>query len=346
MIIAGVMSGSSLDGLDIAIVEFIDNKWSIIETRGLQYSLEWEGRLRNFYSLPALDYIALKYDYAHYIGQKLKSIFSNSKVKVDYISIHGHTLVHAPSDGYTEQIGNGGIIAGITGVSTLTDFRSQDVALGGVGTPLAPFLDLNYLTGYDYYLNLGGIANITSLYNSSIVAYDICPCNQVLNYYSNLLGSPYDDKGRLASKGEYRPILSSYFSSYDYLQESAPKSLDNNWIREVFIDGIPEAVPEDVLNTYCIWMANCIAEQIKSDSESRIYSTGGGSHNTFLMSQLKKSLAKKNCELVIPSKEMVDFKEAVLMAFLAKSYLETKTNVLSQVTGASRDSIGGALYKV
>lgn len=346
MIIAGVMSGSSLDGLDIAIVEFVDSEWSIIDTIALPYSPIWEDRLRKYYSLSALEYIAFKYDYAHYIGQELKSAFIKSQNKVDYISFHGHTLVHDPSAGYTEQIGNGGIIAGITGISTLTDFRSQDVALGGVGTPLAPFFDVNYVEGYTYYLNLGGIANITSLAAGSIAAYDICPCNQVLNYYSNILGFPYDNGGEIASNGKYCQDISDYFSSYTYFEKPAPKSLDNNWIREVFIDGIPEGSPEDTLHTYCVWMANCISEQIKSDSKSKLYSTGGGSLNTFFMSQLRGALEKKNCELIVPNREMIDFKEAILMAALAKNYLDGKTNVLSEVTGASRDSIGGALYKI
>lgn len=346
MVIAGVMSGSSLDGLDIAVVKFNDTEWAIIDTIALPYSQIWEDRLRNYYTLSALEYITLKYEYAHYIGKELKSALFKSQNKVDYISFHGHTLVHNPSAGFTEQIGNGGIIAGITGVSTLTDFRSQDVALGGVGTPLAPFFDVNYVKGYDYYLNLGGIANITSLTGGSISAYDICPCNQVLNYYSNILGFPYDDGGVFASKGEYCHTLSTYFSNFAYFQESPPKSLDNNWIREVFIEGMPVARPEDTLHTYCVWMADCIGGQINSDSKSKLYSTGGGSLNTFFMSQLRKSLNKENCELVVPNREMINYKEALLMATLAKNYLEGKTNVLAEVTGASRNSIGGSLYRV
>lgn len=346
MIIAGVMSGSSLDGLDIAFVEFSEGDWSIIHVEGLPYSEIWEEKLRGYFRLSAVEYIAFKYKYAHYIGRELKRAIGKSGIKPDFISFHGHTLVHNPNDGYTEQIGNGGIIAGITGISTLTDFRSQDVALGGVGTPLAPYLDSNYLKGYDYYLNLGGIANVTIINDATITAYDICPCNQVLNYYSNLLGLPFDNEGAIASSGKYQANLADYFSQFDYFTLSAPKSLDNNWIREVFIKGVPDASPEDTLHTYCIWMASCIAEQVNHESCSKMYSTGGGSLNTYFMSELKKALANRNCEIVIPSREMIDYKEAVLMAVLAKSYLSDRTNVISEVTGASRDSIGGALYKV
>ena len=340
------MSGSSLDGLDIALVEFRDEEWSICETIGIAYSKDWEERLRRYHELSATEYITLTYDYAHYIGQLLKSTFSKLNVKAEYISFHGHTLVHNPDQGYTEQIGNGGIIAGITGIPTLVDFRSQDVATGGVGTPLAPLLEVNYIKGHDYYLNLGGIANITSVNDGVVSAYDVCPCNQVLNHYSLMVGLPFDKDGIIALKGAFIQELSDYFSSYDYFQQSPPKSLDNNWIRTVFVKDIPDGTVEDVLHTYCIWIANCIAGQVKSSSNSKLYSTGGGSHNTFLMSQLRNILAEKNCELIIPSKEMVDYKEAILMAALAKNYLEDKPNVLSQVTGSLRDGIGGALYKV
>lgn len=340
------MSGSSLDGLDIALVNFRGAEFSICKSIGITYSKDWEDRLRGYHELSAAEYISLSYDYAHYIGQLLKSTLSKLNVNADYISFHGHTVVHNPDQGYTEQIGNGGIIAGLTGISTFVDFRSQDVAIGGVGTPLAPFLELNYIKGYDYYLNLGGIANITFVNNEAVSAYDVCPCNQVLNHYSLKVGLPYDNGGNLASKGRFILALADYFSSFDYFQQSSPKSLDNNWIRKEFVEGIPDAAVEDVLHTYCIWMADCIADQVKFGSIARMYSTGGGSHNTFFMAQLRNVLAKKRCELVVPTKEMIDYKEAILMAALAKSYLDNKPNVLSQVTGSSRDSIGGALYKV
>lgn len=346
MIIAGVMSGSSLDGLDIALVQYDGDEWSVIKTCCSAYTDEWISKLRGYHLLSALEYIEFKYDYSHYIGKILASTFAGVEEQIDYISFHGHTLVHKPECGYTEQIGNGGIIAGVTGISTMTDFRTQDIALGGVGTPLAPFLEYTYLRGFDYYLNLGGIANITRLEGNTISAYDICPCNQVLNHYSQLRGMEYDQGGALASAGSHIPSLEYYFSNHQYFEKLPPKSLDNNWIRETFIDGIRKHKVEDILHTYCKWMADCIASQVTTSSSSRLYSTGGGSHNTYFVTLLEKALKDKNCQLVTPNREMIDYKEAILMAALAKHYLEDKNNVLSQVTGASRDSIGGALYKV
>ncbi len=346
MLVAGVMSGSSLDGLDVVVVKFEDDKWTIIDAVNLDYNAEWENRLRDYHILSAREYIALKYQYSHYIGEMLSQYFRSRQIGVQYISFHGHTLVHSPSEGYTEQIGNGGIIAGLTGVSCITDFRNQDVALGGQGTPLAPFLDTEYLGSHDYYLNLGGIANITVANSVDTLAYDICPCNQVLNYYSLKKGKTYDKDGDIASQGRFDQDVAEYLSSFPYFSQLPPKSLDNNWIREVFIPGIPIGSPEDILHTYCVWMADRIAEQVRTEYHTTLYSTGGGTHNLFFADKLKSSLARNNCELIVPNKEMIDYKEAILMAALAKNYLDDKPNVMSTVTGARRDSIGGALYKV
>jgi len=340
------MSGSSLDGLDVIVVKFKDDKWTTLDAVNLSYNEEWENKLRNYHLLSAREYISLKYQYSHYIGEMLKGYFKSNQIQPQYLSFHGHTLVHNPSEGYTEQIGNGGVIAGITGIPCITDFRNQDVALGGQGTPLAPFLDTEYLGSYDYFLNLGGIANITVTNSGDTIAYDVCPCNQVLNYYSLKKGKAYDHKGELASQGQFDQDVVEYLSSFPYFSQLPPKSLDNNWIREVFIPGIPTGSPEDILHTYCDWMADRIAEQVKSESHTTLYSTGGGTHNLFFVEKLNSALAQKNCELIIPSKDMIDYKEAILMAALAKNYLEDKANVMSSVTGATRDSIGGALYKV
>jgi anhydro-N-acetylmuramic acid kinase len=346
MIIAGVMSGSSLDGLDVALVRFNGDEWRVVSTFCSEYTDKWVQRLKDYHLLSASEYIEFKFEYSRYIGEILTSIFDNTEEKIEYISFHGHTLVHKPADGYTEQIGNGGIIAGITGIPTIVDFRTQDVALGGVGTPLVPFLELTYLHGYDYYLNLGGIANITRSRNHEISAYDICPCNQVLNHFSQARGMKYDKDGMMASSGAYIEALDAYFSDHPYFESKPPKSLDNNWIREVFIPGIGKYKIEDILNTYCKWMANSIADQVDMSFDSRLYCTGGGTHNLYFISLLKTALKERKCELVVPSREMIDYKEAILMSALAKHYIDGKHNVLSSITGASKDSIGGAMYKV
>ena len=349
MVIAGVMSGSSLDGLDIAVVEYSsNNSWNLLWTHDRAYSHEWVKKLKNYQHLSAVEYIALKCDYSKYIGTLLLEAFSAYGRNVNYISFHGHTLMHLPEKGITEQIGNGGILAALLGIPTITDFRIQDVTKGGVGTPLAPLVELSLFKGHDYYLNLGGIANIT-LIESDVVthAYDVCPCNQVLNHYSNKLGKAYDEGGSMARRGTKNTDLIDYLSTVSYFRLDTPKSLDNNWIVKEFIPNIPTGKIEDILHTYCNWMAKCIADQmVEKGNTTSLMVTGGGAHNTYFMECLQASLASKNCNLFIPSKEIIDFKEAILMTLMANKYLLGEINVLSNVTGASSDSIGGAMYKV
>jgi anhydro-N-acetylmuramic acid kinase len=349
MVIAGVMSGSSLDGLDIAIVEYnSDTSWDILWTYDRAYSEKWVERLKNYPELSAAKYIALKSDYSKYIGNLLVEAFALYDGEIDFVSFHGHTLMHAPENGITEQIGNGGILAALLGIPSITDFRIQDVTKGGVGTPLAPIVELSLFEGHDYYLNLGGIANITSIgLDGDTQAYDVCPCNQVLNHFSNKVGKVYDEGGSLAREGATNTSLIKYLDTVDYFQLAAPKSLDNNWIVEEFIPNIPSGKVEDILHTYCNWMATCIATEVEErEIPASLMVSGGGAHSIYFMECLKTSLAGKNCNLFIPSKKIIDFKEAILMSLMAYKYLQGEKNVLSSVTGASSDSIGGALYKV
>ncbi len=349
MVIAGVMSGSSLDGLDIAIVGFeADYEWRLLWSYGMAYSDEWVRKLKEYHKLSAIEYIALKSDYSQYIGQCLVEAFKHYSDKIDYVSFHGHTLIHLPQHGITEQIGNGGILTAILNLPTITDFRVQDVTKGGVGTPLAPLAELNLFQGYDYYLNLGGIANITKLTDSNkVIAYDICPCNQVLNFYSNLAGKEFDEDGNLARVGSMMNELEIYLNSIPYFKLNAPKSLDNNWIMNEVIPNFPMGKVEDILHTYTNWMASCIRNEIeKSSTSTSLMVSGGGGHNTYFMECLKEELTKKKCSLYMPPKDIIDYKEAILMTLMARKYVLSESNVLSSVTGASSDSIGGALYKV
>jgi len=349
MTVAGVMSGSSLDGLDIAIVHFEkEDQWQLLWSAAVPYSTDWVQRLRSYTQLSAIDYIRFKSEYSYYIGKLLRKAFSEYQGKIDYVSFHGHTIIHLPNEGITEQIGNGGIIAAMLNLATLTDFRVQDVARGGVGTPLAPLVEITLFKGHQYYLNLGGIANL-SIMNADghVIAYDVCPCNQVLNHYSQLKGKDFDSGGEMARNGSLDRSLLAFLDSIPYLAQEPPKSLDNNWIVESFIPRFPHCNAEDALHTYTHWMAKSIAHEVGyGDAPSSLMSTGGGTHNTYFMQVLEEQLADKNCSLYIPDTDLIDYKEAMLMALLAKNYLENRSNVLSSVTGASSDTIGGALYKI
>lgn len=346
MRIAGVMSGSSLDGVDVAIVDFVSlSEWEVFSCHLIPYSPEWVDRLRRYYELSARDYIAFQYAYSYYLADLLNPVIRGKSINL--LSVHGHTLLHDPKRGFSEQIGNGAIISAKTGVPCVTDFRNGDMALGGQGTPLAPIVDQILYSGHDYYLNLGGIANITIIKEKNISAYDICPCNQVLNHFSQKLGHEYDKDGNLSRSGQRVDALITYFDSWTYFSSPPPKSLDNNWIREQFIAGIPGAAEIDVLHSLTIWMADAIAGQINHMHRmaQSLLPTGGGTHNHFLMELLFERLAARGCEMVVPDAEVIDFKEAVLMALLGHLYIIDQRNVLASVTGAMRNSIGGALYK-
>lgn len=346
MIIAGVMSGSSLDGLDIALVEFFeDGNWKAIDTFDLPLSDDMLVKIKNYHQLTASEYIQFTYDFSYFIGYSLRDAFKSRASDVDYISFHGHTLVHNPDKGYTEQIGNGAIVAGVTGIPTITEFRNQDIVQGGQGTPLAPIVDFTLFAGYDYYLNLGGIANITSIANETILAYDICPCNQVLNHYSKKLGHEYDENGGLAKKGELLSSISEYLDSVLYFKKSTPKSLDNNWIQNSFIPQMPAGNPVDILHSYSVWMSGHIAMQVNENASSRLLVSGGGTHNGFFIDLLRKALGDRGCELIIPKVQIVNYKEAILMSLLGYKYLNDEANVLGSVTGASKNTIGGSLHK-
>ena len=349
MVIAGVMSGSSLDGLDIAVVRFSEeNEWQCLWSYEMSYTEEWVENLRQYYKLSASEYILFKADYSRYIGQLLKKALAKCNVGIDYLSFHGHTLVHRPELRTTEQIGNGGIIASITGIPAITDYRVQDLEFGGVGTPLAPLADIHLFPGHDYYLNLGGIANITKVRShNQFVAYDICPCNQVLNHYSQLLGHEYDEGGEMARKGTKLREMEAILDSFPFFSLTPPKSLDNNWIVNDLIPRLPNSNPIDALHTYTHWMADCIAKEVDSPgSPTSLLVSGGGGHNKFFIESLSKKLAEKDCTLTLPTREIINFKEAMLMALMGYNYIIGKANVLSAATGASRDSIGGAMYKV
>jgi len=348
MIIAGVMSGSSLDGLDIAIVHFSPNSdWQLLWSYDIPYTPEWVSRLKNYHLLSSTEYVSLKFDFSRYIGELVGDALGDYSGNVDYVSFHGHTLLHLPEKGITEQIGNGGVLAAILNIPTITDFRTQDVTKGGVGTPLAPLVELNLFKGHDYYLNLGGIANITKLIDAAkLMAYDVCPCNQVLNYFSNQMGKDYDEGGEIARSGTINKNLIDYLNSIPYFDQNPPKSLDNNWIMNEVIPNFPAGKIEDTLHTFCNWVAECIANEVEESKASSLMVSGGGAHNTYFMECLTSRLSSKNCELHLPSKEIIDFKEAILMSLMAYKYINGESNVLCSVTGASSDSIGGALYKI
>jgi anhydro-N-acetylmuramic acid kinase len=358
----GVMSGSSLDGLDIAFVEFQENagNWSyeIKDADCYPYSDAWIKKLKTAISLNALGYQLLHVAYGHYIGQQVNRFIDERKLnyQVAIISSHGHTTFHLPSRKMTAQLGDGAAIAAETQLPVVSDLRSLDLAFGGQGAPIVPIGEKLLLGDSDYFLNLGGIANV-SCRAEPYVAFDVCAANRVLNMLTSEVGKDYDDGGRLAKSGTIDQELFNNLNGLDYYKKHFPKSLANEFGTDVIYPMIRSTSIHinDALRTYVEHIVFQISEAIKSvqtstsvkrrtDAQRTMLVTGGGAFNEFLIQQLKEKLTDLNVAVVVPDENLVKYKEAMIMAFMGVLRWRQEYNVLSSVTGAERDSIGGALW--
>ena len=351
----GVMSGSSLDGLDIAFAEFQENagKWTydIKHADCYPYSKEWIEKLRTATSLNAIDYQLLHVQYGHYIGEQINKFIEENSLhyQIALISSHGHTTFHIPSKKMTAQLGDGAAIAAETALPVVSDLRALDVAFGGQGAPIVPIGEKLLLGNYDFFLNLGGIANI-SFNADPYVAFDICPANRVLNMLANDAGKEYDEKGRMAEVGKINEELLKKLNALNYYKQPYPKSLANDLGTDIIYPMIKDSKCEinDALRTYTEHIVIQICEAIPNlpltTHHSRILVTGGGAFNSFLVEHLKEVLEQIKIEMILPGGDLVKYKEAMIMAFIGVLRWRQEYNILSSVTGAARDSISGALW--
>ena len=343
----GVMSGTSLDGVDIAYCEFREHKnnweFKIGAAETIEYSQEWKKRLENVKKLDALSFIKTDNDYGKHLGKCLKSFIEKHKIKPDLIASHGHTVFHQPKNNLTCQIGSGAEIAAVTGQKVVCDFRSLDVTLGGQGAPLTPLGDKLLFPDYDFCLNLGGFSNISFDSENKRVAFDICPCNIVMNLLAQKTDKNFDENGQLASKGQIINGLLQELNQLNYYKNPYPKSLGKEWLLEKFIPVLEKfpANENDLLRTIVEHISEQIRIVIKNYPVGKILVTGGGAFNTFLTDQIEKKIRH---EVIIPEEIIVKFKEALIFAFLGILRLMKKPNCLSSVTGAFKDNIGGAVY--
>jgi len=346
--VLGIMSGTSLDGIDLCLTEFkrINDEWAyaIIATSTIKYSNEWEEELRNIESKSAVDLVELDYKYGTFLGAIAAKFLSEKKQHVDAIASHGHTIFHQIEKGFTYQLGHGTSIAAVSGVKTVTDFRSLDVALGGQGAPLVPFGDENLFHSYAACVNLGGIANMSFKKNGERIAFDVCACNMVLNHFmKKYKQSEFDFNGAYSKTGKLVPKLLSELNEFEFFKLVGPKSLGKEWVFEHIIPLIESSKEtlEDKLFTFTKHIAYQVASTLKSnDISNNILFTGGGSKNKFLVEMLKA----EGLQFELPSVEMIDFKEALIFAFLGLKRIIKETNTLKSVTGASKNSCGGAVY--
>lgn len=355
------MSGTSLDGVDIALCQFtqhttpdsIQNKWSyqIKFAKTYPYNEEWKNRLMFADRAGAYDLAKLHTEYGHYLGKLVKQFIAEQRIQfsIDFISSHGHTIFHQPENRITFQAGDGAAISAETGLTVICDFRSTDVALDGQGAPLVPIGDKFLFGEYTYCLNLGGFANISFDVADKRIAFDICPVNIILNKLSQLEGHSFDNKGQMAAAGNLNLELFNELNSLEYYKKSYPKSLSKEWLDKYFISVVIKYdIPtKDKLRTLIEHISYQISESLLPEpcSENRapctVLTTGGGVYNDFLVERLKSITHKK---LIIPDKNTIEFKEALIFAFLGVLRMRNEVNCLSSVTGAKHDNIGGAVY--
>lgn len=344
------MSGTSLDGLDIAFChfEFKNKRWrySIKAAETFKYTAEWKNKLAKAHFLSGEKLIELHAAYGKFIGEQCNKFIAKKKTgKPDLIASHGHTIFHQPEKKFTFQLGDGNAIHAATNLPVAFDFRGLDIALGGEGAPLVPIGDQLLFSDYDICLNLGGIANLSMQAKGKRIAFDVCFCNMALNYLVNQVGKDFDDGGKLASGGALNQSLLTRFEKVYTLNRKNKPSL----AREGFEKGFQPLLDNDLasiadkLRTVIESIVIEISQAIpKSKKKVKMLATGGGALNDFLIQRMKEKLDNR-IQVVVPDKTTIDFKEALVFAFLGVLRLRGQKNTLKSVTGASSDSSSGIL---
>jgi anhydro-N-acetylmuramic acid kinase len=351
--VTGLMSGSSLDGLDLAFCRFSRREtgaWegSILKARTASFPPALLADLRRLPTATALDLVRTDAAFIRFCAGEIQQLQASCGEYPDLIASHGHTVFHNPAAGYTLQIGNGGLLAGLTGIPVVSDFRTLDVGLGGQGAPLVPGAEKHLFSSYRACLNLGGIANLSFPREAGPRGFDVCPCNQLLDLAASWLGLPFDAEGKLAEKGSTDPDLLESLRQIPYNRKTGPKSLGNEEVREIWFPVLSgyEREPENVLATLCYYIAAETAAALPPPlpgADNRILISGGGAFHPMLIRCL--SQACSGWETVIPEKTMISFKEAYCFAFLGLLRWRGENNTLAAVTGAGHDAPGGAVYQ-
>lgn len=346
------MSGTSLDGLDLVYCHIwkASENWSfeIKQAKSITYSQEMHGKLKNAISLSAEDLLELNATYGTWLGEQTKTFIDEYKLDVDCVASHGHTTHHRPEKGFTFQIGSGQHLANACGKKVICDFRTNDVALNGQGAPLVPIGDRLFFEQYDFCLNLGGISNISFEQRGQRLAYDIGLANMILNHITQKELLSYDAGGQLARQGITNPEMLRQLNALEYYRLPFPKSIGYEWFIEKvapIVDSTTDGM-KNLLNTSIHHICEQIAIQVKANttkSKNTLLVTGGGALNHFLIETLQEKLGT-TVEVVIPSKTIIAFKEALVFALMGALRLEHDINVLCSVTGAKRDSSSGVVF--
>jgi anhydro-N-acetylmuramic acid kinase len=363
MVSLGLMSGSSLDGLDVALVEFEEVgevwDWKLIDASTEPYSLAWQERLAQAPSLSGEELYKLDNDYGHYLGMTARRWLLERDKTADLVASHGHTIFHQPQRQFTVQIGHGEAMVTHLNVPVVTQFRDRDIALGGEGAPLVPMGELHLFPQLKLFLNLGGIANLSVFGLAQLpvgttwlrhvpqqLGFDVCACNQVINHLATRAGQTYDDGGAMAKSGSLEPRLLEMLEGLDFYRLAPPRSLANEYIRNIVLPLFDDCTPQDALHTVVEHIVNQILISLKrlERNNEKLLVTGGGAHNTYLISRLSETLASLGIEVELPEKTIIDYKEAIIFAFLGVLRMLGQPNTLPDVTGARSAASGGSLH--
>jgi anhydro-N-acetylmuramic acid kinase len=317
------------------------------------YPDTWKERLQNATSLSALDYQLLHVEYGHHLGKEVNRFIeeNNLHYQVGLIASHGHTTFHVPEKKMTAQLGDGAAIAAETKLPVVSDLRAMDLAFGGQGAPIVPIGEKLLLKDHSMFLNLGGIANISFNLPDGYIAFDVCPANRVLNLIAGFVNKEYDEGGQMAALGNVNEELLKKLNAFEYYQRPYPKSLANNFGTDEIFSllksfGLPH---NDLLRTYVEHITQQIKFAIANNYKLQITNhkllvTGGGAFNNFLIERLSEELSSVGIEVAVPDENLIKYKEALIMGLIGVLRWRQEYNVLSSVTGAERDSIGGAVW--
>lgn len=355
------MSGSSLDGIDLACVELVEQSgaWTfeILASECVPYSDDWRKKLQGAIYMDAVSYQLLHTEYGHFLGQQVNAFIQKHQLayKVGLISSHGHTTFHLPARGMTAQLGDGAAIAAETQLPVVSDLRALDVAFGGQGAPIVPIGEKLLFPDYPLFLNIGGIANISFDLPGKYLAFDVCPANRVMNMIASAAGKEFDEGGMIAAEGKVDQGMLEKLNAFAYYDKPYPKSLANSFgTDEIYpllqSSGLSLPVQMRTYLEHIVLQTGRSVKQVLENEQAdqemkrKMLVTGGGALNTFLIDSLSKELSGSNIEVVVPAENIVNYKEALAMALIGVLRWRQEYNVFSSVTGARRNSIGGAVW--
>lgn len=340
----GLMSGTSLDGLDLCYAELKKNEnWQfrILNAETISYTSEWKNKLQNAVHLSAENLLALDKEYGLFLGEKVQEFITKHQIsELDLIASHGHTVFHQPHRKFTLQIGDGRAIKLITKKPVVYDFRSQDVLMGGNGAPLVPIGDEILFSDYDACLNLGGFSNISLKKDNQRIAFDISPVNVVLNHFAEKLGKEYDENGDLARNGKINVEILEELNAINFYQKNHPKSLGIEFVHAEIFPLLKNETPENILATFTEHIAIQISKVFNENQLKRVLITGGGTYNAYLIEKLK---VKSNTEIILPDDDIINYKEALIFGLMGLLRLRNEVNVLCSATGSSQDHSSGMM---